>query len=102
LLIVNEVSAIIIISVFGVLFGSLGSILVKDIEALENHHHLIISFIIPIVAIITSFFISRQTGDVQSLLDPAIKHNPYVLAISFSVFSLLPYLISLYVMRKQR
>ena len=88
--------AIIIIFIFGLVFGTLASILMKDVEDLEIHHHLAISLIIPISAIITSILIIRQASELSQLINITTQHNPLLLGIMYSIGSLIPFAILLW------
>lgn len=85
--------AAVFVGIFGVLFGVLASILIKDIEELEVHHHLIISAIIPVVAIGASVIISKRVKLIQEALGLAGGHHPLLLAGVFAVGAILPYII---------
>lgn len=104
LLITNQLGAIIIIVLFGAAIGSIALTIVKDIEHIETHQHILIGLTIPLAAIITSIIISKQVSKLiliaPKVLGQHVNHNPYVLGIAFSIACLLPYSISLFIQRK--
>lgn len=93
--------AIAIIFIFGLLFGTLASILLRDIENLAIHHHLIITLIIPFGAIITSYLISRQAKELSQLINIPTQHNPLLLGIMYSIGTLIPFAILLWYERTE-
>lgn len=93
--------AMLVIFITGLIFGTLASILMKDVEDLELHHHLGISIIIPISAIITSYLISKQASQISELINIATQHNPIVLGIIYSIGSLIPFAILLWYERNE-
>ena len=101
LLFATKIQAAIITAVFGLLFGAFASVLVKDLEKLEIHHHILISFIVPVVAIVASIIIVGQVSAAAELLNFSVLHNPYLLGAIYSIFALLPYLIFIIVQRKK-
>jgi len=101
LLITTQAQASIAMGVFGLLFGSLATILFRDIEELKLHHHLISFFIIPLSAIITATIISFQALKLAKELHIAIDHNPLLLGTIYALSALLPYIIFISVKRKE-
>ena len=101
LIFVSIGGAIFIIFIFGLIFGTLASILMKDVEDLELHHHLIISLVIPFSAIITSILITKQAKEAAQLLNITTQHNPIILGIIYSIGSLIPFAILLWYERNE-
>ncbi|MCA9477555.1 MAG: hypothetical protein KC535_00215 [Nanoarchaeota archaeon] len=93
--------AVIIIFIIGIIFGSIASILMKDVENLELHHHLILSMIIPVSAIVTSILITNQANKVSQLINIGTQHQPAVLGIVYSIGSLIPFAILLWYERRE-
>lgn len=93
--------AIMFIALFGVLFGTLSSIMVKDIEALELHHHIIISASIPAAAIIASVFIAKRANVLAQLPEFIAGHHPILLGGIFALGAIIPYIILVLSQRKK-
>ncbi|MFP4645102.1 MAG: hypothetical protein ACLFNB_00465 [Candidatus Woesearchaeota archaeon] len=93
LIALNKTQAIIGFSIIGLMYGSLASVLVKDIEHTQVHHHVIISALIPISAIITSLIITRNVSNLKEIFTQMAHHNPYLLGAVFSIAALTPYII---------
>lgn len=100
ILVSTTTQAIIGIFIFGLLFGSLATILFRDIEELELHQHIISSLIIPLTAIITSIILTRQTIKMAIALSIDATHNPILLGVTYSIGALLPYLVFITLQRK--
>jgi len=93
LLILNKTGAIIAITISGLFFGTFMSISIKEIEVLEKHHHKIIKAIIPISALITSIIISNQAQKIMVIAHLTVKHNPYILGLSYVISTIIPHII---------
>ncbi len=101
LIFISVSGAIFIIFIFGLIFGSLASILLKDLDNIAIHHHLIITLVIPVCAIITSYLITAQAKEASQLINIATKHNPLLLGIIYSIGALIPFAILLWYERKE-
>ncbi|MGM5480925.1 MAG: hypothetical protein ACQESE_00795 [Nanobdellota archaeon] len=93
LIAMNKIQAIASILILGGLFGSLASVLVKDIEHAQVHHHIIISAVIPVSSIITSIIITHNVRTLKDIFTTIANHNPYILGVSFAIAALIPYSI---------
>ncbi|MCF7798692.1 hypothetical protein K9M74_02210 [Candidatus Woesearchaeota archaeon] len=102
LLVTTQTQAIISVVIFGLLFGSLATILFRDIEQLQTHHHIVLSLIIPLTAILTSIIITKQAKIIATALALKTNHNPYILGIAYAVTSLIPYIIFMSIQRKEQ
>lgn len=102
LIFLKPTGAYILIGIIGIIFGLFAGIIVKDIEDLERHHHLIISIIIPIVAIISSLFLSKQVIKSAEILQRTVEIHPWIIAIIFSISTLIPYGIFIWLEEKRK
>ena len=91
LIVLNKTPALIVSAIFGILFGGLISYLVKEIEEIQRHHHLLIALFVFISAIGTSILLSHRLHLVVKELPNVAQHNPYLLGGIFSLFTLIPY-----------
>lgn len=101
LLVTTTIQAIIAIIIFGLLFGSLATILFRDIEELQIHQHIISSLVIPLTAVITSIILTRQATRIALALSLKNTHNPFLIGVAYSIGALLPYLIHITIQRKE-
>jgi hypothetical protein len=72
----------------GVAFGLLIEILIRDLEHLEQKHHLIFGLIIPVIALINFFIITQVVDNLK--LDG--KFSPLVVGLVYAVSFILPYI----------
>lgn len=68
-------------------FGATFSIVIKDLETLQKHHHLLLSFTIPVIAFLSFFIVTSQTA---AFMD-GVKHNALLISFTFTFFFMLPY-----------
>jgi hypothetical protein len=101
LFVLNQTQALIAIAILGSTFGLFASTIIKQIEDIETHHHLIIILTIPITAIITSIVITKQVHLVIEAAKMGLEHNPYWLGIVYTIFALIPYGIFVYIQRRE-
>lgn len=86
----------VIIFVAAALFGLVFNILIKDIDNMETHHHLIAGIFIPIIALVNVFIIVRFSNVLASqvaFLDIP-KTEPLPVAIIYVLGFVLPYVVS--------
>ncbi|MBN1175929.1 hypothetical protein JXA48_04765 [Candidatus Woesearchaeota archaeon] len=102
LLYLKPAGAHILIGIVGLVFGTFAGIVVKDIEDLEKHHHLAVSVIIPIVAIISSIIMSKQVRTAAQEIGRTVELHPFALAVVSSICILLPYGIFIWLEEKKR
>lgn len=100
LIFLSREGGMLIILIFGIIFGSIVSVLMKDVENIELHHHLIISLIIPVTSIITSIIITTQLKTLTEITNIS-QHNPFILGIMYSIGSLIPFAILLWYERSE-
>lgn len=102
LIVTNEAGALVIVCIIGLFYGNLASIIIRDIEDIQTHHHVLLSFCVPVVAIITSIIISKQAAIVATLINTGVEHNPFLLGITFTISSFIPYSIFLILQRREK
>ncbi len=81
-----------IIGILGFSFGLLFEILIRDIENLETHHHILISSLLPAVTIINFFIITRVLNNFLTRFNLSIQ-VPLFMGIFYTVIFLLPYIL---------
>lgn len=88
---IEGLSLYIIIILLAGTFGVLMSILIKDIENLEKHHHLALLFVVPIVGLINfGIVVNIANHDkIATLLE--VHHNPFIIGLVYLAGFLLPY-----------
>lgn len=102
ILFVSQNTAYLLIGITGLMFGTFAGIVVKDIEDLEKHHHLAISIIIPITAIMGSMIMSKQVSKTADYLGKVVKLHPFAWGLIFSVCILIPYGIFMWLEERKK
>ncbi|MBS3098367.1 hypothetical protein J4209_06250 [Candidatus Woesearchaeota archaeon] len=94
LLTLNSIALYFIIIIIGLSFGLLFEILVRDIENIEKKHHLIISTIIPLFAIINFVVVTIIAGKLEiNFMINNVKHMPFLVALVYSLSFIVPYIV---------
>lgn len=101
LFVLTQTQALVAIAILGTAYGLFASVIIKQIEQIETHHHLIMLSTVPIAAIITSVVITKQVQTVIDAVNLGLEHNPYWLGIVYTIFSLIPYGIFVYIQRRE-
>ncbi len=78
----------------GVMLGSVFALLIRDIEGLQAHHHIIALLFLPAISILTLLVIITIASDAADLLMIPLKTSPVVAAVVYAVALILPYLFS--------
>lgn len=100
LVVSNNLWTYIIAGVFGFLLGALIIIIIKDLHWLEHHHHLLISLVIPIVAIFNFFIVVNRVNAFSYSLGLRNLHNPVMVGIVYFICFLAPYFVFLVYKRR--
>ena len=89
LLVLKGVSLYIVVITLGTSFGLLFELLVRGIENLETKHHLFLSIIIPVIAVINFFVISNNLEELIGLKNP---QDPIIVGSVYTIAFMLPYI----------
>ncbi|MFH1589996.1 MAG: hypothetical protein ABIB43_05500 [archaeon] len=87
----QNVSLYFIILLLAASFGVLMSVVIKDIEDLEKHHHLLIFLIVPITAIINFLIVVNIANNNPLAHLLSTHHNPFVVGFVYLAGLLIPY-----------
>lgn len=103
LLTLNEVLLYVVIAIMGLAFGLFFEILVRDIENMEKKHHIIISVLIPSVAVISFFVITIVANNLKTLLGlGVITHKPLMVGTAYTIAFILPYVVYQLILKRKR
>lgn len=102
LIVATKTQAMISFLIVGALFGTLASFIVKDIEHIQTHHHILLTGVIPVVAVAASVRIVNEVNMLTEVFQNMANHNPYILAAVFAVAALIPYFINTLYNKKRR
>ena len=90
----------VIIITIGISFGLLFEIIIRDIENLEAKHHLIISFIIPLIAIANLIIITNYASKLEAILRLSNPHANILVAIAYTIAFISPYVFYQFIRKK--
>ena len=82
-----------VLVVVGVVFGLLFEIVIRSMENLRKSHHIILAILIPAIAMINAFVISKLSNTFAKSLSLKNFHEPLVIALIYAVAFVLPYVI---------
>jgi len=81
------------IIVMGASFGLLFELLIRTIEHLESKHHIFLSIIIPLIAVINVIIIVLYSNRLEEILNIQNLQNPLLVAIVYAIAFMLPYIV---------
>jgi hypothetical protein len=87
---------------FGLLLGALIMIIIKDLHWMEQHHHILITVLIPIVALFNFFIVVSGLNMLKLQAGWANSQNPWIAGALYFIGFLLPYLAFLILQAKTR
>ncbi len=90
LLVLEGLQLYLITATLGVSFGMLFELLVRTIENLKARHHLLLSIIIPLLAVINFVIVSINMKRLVGIDNP---QNPVIVGIVYALSFILPYLV---------
>jgi len=83
-------TVIILATMFGFLFDQL----IRDIENLENKHHIIAWVFIPALAVINTYYMTSFTNHLTETLRLPIEHNsPLLISVTYVGAFMIPYIV---------
>lgn len=94
LVMINNWSIYLIITILGLVLGILFSHLINDIEHLSSHHHIAAAVFVPLVGVLNLFIIIPIANNVRILLNVGTINNPIAIACVYVCAFLIPYLIA--------
>jgi len=103
LLTLNEILLYLVIVIMGLAFGLFFEIIIRDIENLEKKKHIIISILIPSIALISFFVITIVANNLKTLLGiTTIAHEPLLVGTTYAVAFILPYSVYQLILKKKK
>ncbi|MFH1063968.1 MAG: hypothetical protein V1729_02725 [Candidatus Woesearchaeota archaeon] len=93
LMILNEGHLYIILGIVGGVFGALFNVILKDIEQVDESHHVVAGVFIPAIAVVTVYFMVGVANKFNTLIQSENIHSELVLSIVYVVCFSAPYFI---------
>lgn len=103
LLVLSAQQSLFALGFIGLLFGLFAGWIVAELEELEPHHHLFMTISIPVVTIISALLIHTRVQQIIAA-SPAFtitSHNPFLLAIVYTIATIIPYSLLLYLEKRR-
>ena len=88
-----------IIIILGIVFGLLFELVIRSIEHLEKRHHILLVFLIPLIALANLFVITNISNNVMAKLSLINIHNSFAVSIIYASSFVLPYIIYRFVLK---
>ena len=93
LMILNSLQLYIILGIVGFVFGGLFNVILKDIEHVDQTHHIVAGIFIPAIALITVYIMTTVANRFNEIINNQNPHNAVLLSIVYLVCFSTPYLI---------
>jgi len=87
---------------FGLVLGTIIAITVKDLHWFEQHHHIAVSMLVPVIALFNFFIVVKKVNEIAQGAGIANVHNPLAVGTVYFVSFVLPYIIILQMKNKGR
>ena len=91
LIVANNYWSYLLTGFFALMIGLLIVIIIKDFHWLETHHHVLVSLLIPIIALFNLFIVVIKVNSLNAFLKTAEHHNPIIIGIIYFICFLVPY-----------
>jgi len=89
----------IIVITLGIVFGLIFELVIRSIEHLEAKHHFILAFLIPLIALVNVFIITRISNNLASTLSLGNFNSPMIVSIVYAASFVLPYILYRFVLK---
>ena len=98
LLVISDITLVAVIFLIGISFGTLFTILIKDIEHVDPKHHVIAGLFLPALAIIIMYVTVRLTNQIVAKQTASVflQQNNVLIPMVYVIAFMLPYLISMF------
>jgi hypothetical protein len=93
LMILNSAQVYVILGIVGFVFGYVFHVIIKDIEHVDEKHHLVAGIFTPAIALIIVFFMTTVANRFNEVINNPNPHNPWVLSIVYLICFSAPYFI---------
>ena len=90
LLVLKNFQLYAVIITMGVSFGLLFELLIRTIE-LKTHHHIFLSILMPLVALINIMIIGVISNNLEKIISLQNQQNPFFVGIAYALSFMLPY-----------
>ena len=88
-----------VVAVLGIIFGLLFELVIRSIEHLEKKHHVFLAILIPAVALVNVFAVTRISNNLTSTLNLRNIQSPLIVGLVYAASFVLPYIIYRFVLK---
>lgn len=93
LMILSTAQLYIILAIIGVVFGAMFNLIIKDIEHVDQSHHIMAGIFIPSIALITVYIMTNVANRFNEIIKNPNPHNAIVLSVIYLVCFSAPYFV---------
>lgn len=103
LLTLSRVLLYLVLVIMGLAFGLFFEIVVRDIENLEKKKHIIISILVPSIAVISFFIITIVANNLKMLLGiKVVANEPLLVGVTYTIAFILPYVVYQLILKRRK
>ena len=88
-----------IIVICGLIFGFVLELLIRSMEHLEKRHHIFLAILIPVIALINVFIITKISNNLIKALNLKNAQNSIIVAVIYAASFVLPYLVYRFILK---
>ncbi|MBU2560878.1 MAG: hypothetical protein KKD17_01170 [Nanoarchaeota archaeon] len=93
LMILNSTQLYVILGIVGFVFGSMFNLIIKDIEHVDQTHHIVAGVFIPAIALITVYIMVSVANRFNEVINNPNPHNAIVLSAVYLITFSAPYFV---------
>ena len=94
LLVMDPIPLYALLVLLGVTFGSVFALLIRDIEGLQVHHHVLALLFLPTISILALLVIITITSKAADILTIPLRISPITAALTYATALIIPYLVT--------
>ena len=91
LMVLNSAQLYIILGIVGVVFGGMFNVILKDIEQVDQSHHIVAGIFIPAIALITIYMMVSVSNRFNEVINNPNPHSATALSIIYLICFSAPY-----------
>ena len=92
LMILTSIQLYIILGVVGIVFGGLFNVILRDIEHVDESHHIVAGIFIPAIALITVYIMASVANRFNDIIQNPNPHSAVILSIIYLLCFSAPYI----------
>ncbi len=93
LMVLSPGPVFVILGIVGLVFGALFSVILKDIEHVDESHHIMAGVFIPAIAVVTVYFMVGVANRFNTLINSTNTHSAWLISVVYVVCFSAPYFL---------